>query len=253
VEGDGVVQRNNMLAGNSAGRLVLARSRRCLRLAAMQEQKGISLFDECKLRCRGHVVGTAEQAIHVHPVQNAALDNFLQTFTHPQAAGWAKINKFKAKVGDILLLPDSEGGLSCVLLGVGSSASDPWAYAALPGKLPPGIYTIAPDTLMDSCSATADSVLLGWVLGEPVGFWKLLSCLLQVSLVDRSDLATVAAVTWHRHDLLQVVTDIPGTKQAFWTRKWGTGARIAQQQLPTPMLLMMGSPFCLFPHRPIKR
>eukprot|EP00775_Hariotina_reticulata_P004391 gene4391-4644_t len=131
----------------------------------MEGPKGKLVFDECRTRCRGQLVDTADQAIHIHPVPAAALDTFLQSFDHPLASGWAKITKFKAKSGDVLLLPDNVGGLSCVLLGVGSSASDAWAYAALPGKLPPGNYALDFNMLEVSWSAAADSALLGWMLG----------------------------------------------------------------------------------------
>ncbi len=49
-------------------------------------------------------------------------------------------------------------GISRVLLGV-SGPKDLWAYAALPGKLPAGVFQVT------GAGSDADAVLLGWALG----------------------------------------------------------------------------------------
>lgn len=79
-------------------------------------------------------------------------------------ANWARVNSFKAKPGEVLMVPNELGSLAYVVLGLGDSAKGDadvmWAYAALPGKLPAGTYSLAPDM------GHADQALLGWVLGE---------------------------------------------------------------------------------------
>jgi hypothetical protein len=106
---------------------------------------------------------TAATATCVHPVTASTLDSFLQALNQPSAAAWASINKFKAKSGEVLLLPSGQGAVSAALLGVGESYDDMWAYAALPGKLPAGTYDLVlPDA---AGAAAADKALLGWMLG----------------------------------------------------------------------------------------
>lgn len=87
------------------------------------------------------------------------------------AASWAAVNNFKAKAGEVLPIPDADGSLAAVLLGLGdagqaSAHSDPaqlcWAYAALPGKVPAGTYALASTT---AGTNDADQALLGWMLG----------------------------------------------------------------------------------------
>ena len=56
-----------------------------------------------------------------------------------QHLAWVETTNFKASANEVLLLPDSAGGLSAVLLGLGRKA-DPFALAVLPRKLPPGHY-----------------------------------------------------------------------------------------------------------------
>ena len=73
---------------------------------------------------------------------------------------WAETTNFSASAGEILLLPDSAGGLSGVLLGVGSQA-DAMALAALPAKLPPGAYRLADG----APAAVAANAALAWTLG----------------------------------------------------------------------------------------
>jgi hypothetical protein len=106
---------------------------------------------------------TAATATRVHPVAASTLDSFLQALNQPSAAAWASINKFKAKSGEVLLLPSEQGAVSAALLGVGESYDDMWAYAALPGKLPAGTY----DLVLPGAAgaAAADKALLGWMLG----------------------------------------------------------------------------------------
>ena len=77
----------------------------------------------------------------------------------PQLA-WMETTHFSAAAGEVLLLPDSAGGLDGVLLGLGG-APDPFALANLPAKLPEGAYRLdetAP-------AAVRDMAALAWALG----------------------------------------------------------------------------------------
>lgn len=56
----------------------------------------------------------------------------------PDAARrWARDSVFKAAAGEVLLVPDADGGVSGAALGLGDG-DDPLAAGALGGKLPPG-------------------------------------------------------------------------------------------------------------------
>ncbi len=73
---------------------------------------------------------------------------------------WMEQNHFAASAGEVLLLPDSAGGLDGVLLGLGARP-DPLALAALPNKLPQGAYRLDP-------AAPAEIVAmapLAWAMG----------------------------------------------------------------------------------------
>ena len=75
-----------------------------------------------------------------------ALADWRDTLAGPHLA-WMETAHFTAAAGEILLLPDSAGGLEAVLLGLGAMP-DPMALAALPKKLPSGAYRLdakAPD------------------------------------------------------------------------------------------------------------
>ncbi|WP_068875228.1 MULTISPECIES: M17 family metallopeptidase [unclassified Phenylobacterium] len=75
------------------------------------------------------------------------------------AAALARTAEFKGKAGQLLLVPDADGGLARVLFGAGESWT---ALRALPAKLPAGVYRIAekPDTI------TADQAALAFALGS---------------------------------------------------------------------------------------
>lgn len=73
---------------------------------------------------------------------------------------WMETTHFAAAAGEVLLLPDSAGGLDAVLLGLGKNP-DPMALAALPAKIPQGIYRLddaAPQ-------AVRDMAPLAWAMG----------------------------------------------------------------------------------------
>lgn len=140
--------------------------------AAMSKQpessRCLSLLEAAKTRVKAQLIldkdsTTAATAICVHPVTASSLESFLQELNQPAAAAWASINKFKAKSGEVLLVPNEHGAVSAAVLGVGEASADLWAYAALPGKLPPGSYKLA---LPEAAGrAAADKALLGWMLG----------------------------------------------------------------------------------------
>src|SRR3990167_9918305 len=80
-------------------------------------------------------------AVPVHALCEKDLEGFLdgrQAFVK----AFAEISEFKAKAGQALVVPDTEGGLDRVLFGLGAS-TDPMTFRALAAKLPAGDFRIA--------------------------------------------------------------------------------------------------------------
>lgn len=81
----------------------------------------------------------------------------------PRVANWVKQVDFQAKPGDVCPIPGADGTIEQVLAGC-QDREDPYQYAALPQRLPPGAYHFA-DTLT---TAQANAAALGWSLGSYV-------------------------------------------------------------------------------------
>lgn len=88
-----------------------------------------------------------------------ALAAWQESLAGPNLA-WMETTGFAAAAGELLLVPDTAGGLDCVLLGLGKTP-DPFALAALPSKLPVGAYRLD-DTAPD---AVRDMAPLAWAMG----------------------------------------------------------------------------------------
>lgn len=120
---------------------------------------------------QAQLVKQAPESTPVHAVTPA--QNLAET-VGATASSWAAVNSFKAnKAGEVLAVPSPTGSLSAVLLGLGDASSASastktaadsiWAFAALPGKLPAGTYSLEQQT------GHPDEALLGWILGEQGG------------------------------------------------------------------------------------
>lgn len=75
-------------------------------------------------------------------------------------AAWIKSNGFKAKHGEICLVPSRDGRVSTALFGRGDGTSI-FSWSALPSRLPKGRYTLI--GAVDE--ALAEEATLGWGLG----------------------------------------------------------------------------------------
>jgi leucyl aminopeptidase len=82
------------------------------------------------------------------------------------AQAFAEASGFKARSGDLLIVPGGDGAIAAVLFGLGAApragrSGDPMAFRALPSKLPAGQYQIT--------AAPADmgpeDLALAWLLG----------------------------------------------------------------------------------------
>ncbi|WP_312164853.1 leucyl aminopeptidase family protein [Phenylobacterium sp.] len=107
------------------------------------------------------VVDHAEGAVvPVHALREKEVAGFLdgrQAFVK----AFAELSEFKGKPGQVLVVPDTEGGLDRVLFGLGESG-DAQAFRALAAKLPAGDYRIA----SAPAELAPDQVALAFALGS---------------------------------------------------------------------------------------
>src|SRR5205085_6908610 len=78
--------------------------------------------------------------IPVHAVLSKALERFLAERDAGEAR-WLKAVGFGAKDGELVMVPNSEGGIGSVVLGLGAGR-DPHALALCSERLPGGRYTL---------------------------------------------------------------------------------------------------------------
>ena len=108
------------------------------------------------------ILATSERAtVPVHALHDGELEGFLAG----QAAfakAYAELSEFKAKAGQVLVLPGAEGTIEAVLFGLGSSPADPMVFRGLPAKLPTGDYAMA----TSPAGISADQIALAFALGS---------------------------------------------------------------------------------------
>ncbi|MES2341398.1 MAG: leucyl aminopeptidase family protein [Pseudomonadota bacterium] len=108
------------------------------------------------------ILATSERAtVPVHALHDGELEGFLAG----QAAfakAYAEFSEFKAKAGQVLVLPGAEGTIEAVLFGLGSSPADPMVFRGLPAKLPTGDYAMA----TSPAGISADQIALAFALGS---------------------------------------------------------------------------------------
>src|ERR1043166_6357946 len=98
--------------------------------------------------------------IPVHAVLPKGLERFLAERSSADAR-WLKAVGFAAKEGELVLVPDSAGGIGSVVMGLGPGR-DPHALALCTERLPAGFYTLGevPDGFGGARAA------YGWGIGS---------------------------------------------------------------------------------------
>lgn len=99
------------------------------------------------------------------PIYPLTLDQ-LEKWSAKQASHiqqWIKAAQFKADTGCFCLIPNADGGLHGVLLGL-ANADDFWAFGALPAKLPEGNYHLE-DTKILKTAQHFQQAAMGWGMG----------------------------------------------------------------------------------------
>jgi leucyl aminopeptidase len=106
-----------------------------------------------------HLVDRAADAVEIVLLRAQRLEDWLKRQS-TATAQWVRGSGFAAKPGAICLVPQPEGGLARVLVGV-EEGTDRWSAAALPAALPKGVYRLAESTsLSDATSAS-----FAWAIG----------------------------------------------------------------------------------------
>lgn len=89
-----------------------------------------------------------------------ALDDWLASQPE-RTANWVKASDFTAKTGSICLIPDGNGELDCVVVGIETDEPlDLWSWSAIWAGLPEGKFKVGEGLERDQASAAA----LGWAL-----------------------------------------------------------------------------------------
>ena len=99
-------------------------------------------------------------ATPIELVSLAAFKDWLQG-QDPRLKKLAAATGFKGEVGKVLLIPDAEGAIAQVLLGIGEGG-DSFCLAPLPGSLPAGDYVLAS---LPEGGLNTESLALGWADG----------------------------------------------------------------------------------------
>ncbi len=97
--------------------------------------------------------------IAIEPIVEGSFERWVKQQS-PITQAWVAANSYKAKTGQHLLIPDSNGAIGLVALGV-NHGRDIWSYGDLPLSLPEGSYRLADSLSRESATAAA----LGWALG----------------------------------------------------------------------------------------
>ena len=94
-----------------------------------------------------HVIDAQEGSVAILAMHKAELPALMASWAERTRA-WILSTGFAAEPGSICLVPGDDGRLDSVLFGL-PAEPEPWAFAALPAKLPPGLYHLgrspAPD------------------------------------------------------------------------------------------------------------
>ena len=103
---------------------------------------------------------TPPDATALWPVSRDRLESWLADQPNTRAA-WVRNAAFKAKPGEVLLIPDSDGAVVGAVIGV-PETPDLWSYSGFPAKLPASTYWI--DSDIDGAAATTAAI--GWALSD---------------------------------------------------------------------------------------
>ncbi len=117
------------------------------------------------------VVDKGRPACPIYLLTKQGLKDWLEDHAGKQAA-WVETNHFKARRGEMLILPDKSGGIEAVLLGQGASQGasesasgrseiDIFTIGSLSKALPSGVYRLAHDLDAEDMELAAHAWMIG--------------------------------------------------------------------------------------------
>lgn len=106
-----------------------------------------------------HLIDRAADAVEIVPLRAQRLEAWVKRQA-PSVAQWVRSAAFTAKPGSVCLVPNGDGGLAQVLVGM-EEGLDRWSIASLPTSLPKGDYRLG-----DSVNgADAEAACFAWAIG----------------------------------------------------------------------------------------
>jgi leucyl aminopeptidase len=106
------------------------------------------------------VTELSSTSIPLYPLAAAVWSDFQKQLSNTEL-NWLAVHDFKAKAGQIGLIPNSSGQLQKVLVGLDTEEAQQWVLAHLPRKLPKADYHVVSDWSVEQQTLAA----IGWGLG----------------------------------------------------------------------------------------
>ena len=106
-----------------------------------------------------HLIYRAAAAVEIVPLRAQRMEAWIKR-QPPVVGKWVQAAGFAAKPGSVCLVPDAQGALALVLVGI-EEGLDRWSMASLPGSLPKGDYRLAESM----GGADADAACFAWAIG----------------------------------------------------------------------------------------
>jgi len=106
-----------------------------------------------------HLIDRAADAVEIVPLRASRLEAWVKRQA-PAVGQWVRSSAFTAKPGSVCLVPNAEGGLMQVLVGI-EDGLDRWSIAALPASLPKGDYRLADQV----DGSEAEAACFAWAIG----------------------------------------------------------------------------------------
>jgi leucyl aminopeptidase len=103
---------------------------------------------------------TTEQVIPIIPIVNSEFLGWIEKQS-VKLKTWIRINEFKAKSATFCFVPDKNGQLKQIFLGI-NNQNDFWAFGILPTKLSEGTYQIQDDLT----TKQLQNIAIAWGLGN---------------------------------------------------------------------------------------
>ena len=156
------------------------------------------------------LVDSAASAIPLRPISPSALGTWM-TGRERRVAAWIEANHFSAASGKTCIIPNAEGGIGEVLVGI-SDDDNLWPYGGLPSSLPEATYRLVEDGLDETAQNRA---ALGWALGA-YGFARYkakeqkLARLVWPGKADRGGVERAAEAIYLVRDLINTPADDMG-------------------------------------------